>query len=144
VAKGDAVALSTRTGLIGEYMTAAVILEQDGWQVSMAQQDGVDLVAWKDGQFITVQVKTATLRTQNGSRNPVYHFQLGSGSAMKIVKKGAYDVLACCAATDRKVWFQAQCCVNQLSMRKSPAFFSRPDLEADSWMRATQIVMESR
>lgn len=136
--------MSTRTGLIGEYLTAAVILEQDGWQVSMAQQDAVDLVAWKDGHFVTIQVKTATLRTQKGSRNPGYHFQLGSGSAMKLVKRGAYDILALCAATDRKVWFQAQCCINQLSMRKSPAFFSRPDLEADSWSRAVQICMEMR
>ena len=144
MAEGDAVALSTKTGLIGEYITAAVILEQEGWQVSMAQQDGVDLVAWKDGQFITVQVKTATLRTQKSSRNPSYHFQLGSGSAMKLVKRGTYDILACCAATDRRVWFQAQCCVNQLSMRKSPAFFSKPDLEADSWDRAVSICLEMR
>jgi len=66
--------VSTRTGLIGEYLAAAVILEQ-GWQVSMAQQDNVDMVAWKDGIFMRVQVKTSTLRSQEKDRSPGYHFQ---------------------------------------------------------------------
>jgi hypothetical protein len=136
--------MSTKTGLAGEYLTAAVILEQEGWQVSMAQQDGIDLVAFKDGKFVTVQVKTATLRTPTDRCTPSYHFNLASGRHQKIVKRGVYDILACCAATDRRVWFQAQCCVNQLTMRKSSAFFSKPDLEADTWQRAVQIVMEGR
>ena len=136
--------MSTRTGLIGEYLTAAAILEMDGWQVSMAQQDLVDLVAWKDGQFLTVQVRTATLRQQKKRSKPGYHFQLGFGSAMKVTKRGSYDILACCAATHRKVWFQAQCCVNQLSMRKTGAFFEQPDIEGESWDRAVEIVMGMR
>ena len=136
--------MSTKTGLIGEYLTAAAILEQEGWQVSMAQQDKVDLVAWRDGEFMTVQVKAATLRPQKHQRRPGYHFQLGTGSAMKKIERGAYDILACCAATDRRVWFQAQCCVNQLSMRKPRAFFDCSDIETDSWQRAVQIVRETR
>lgn len=135
--------MSTTTGLIGEYMTAAVILEQDGWKVSMAQQDDTDLVAWKDGVFIRVQVKTSTLRTKAKDRKPGYHFQTGSGGK-KHIKRGSYDILACCASTDRKVWFQAQCCVNQLSLRRARGFFADPNLESDSWERAVQIVMECR
>lgn len=136
--------MSTTTGLIGEHLTIAVLLEQDGWSAAHTPMDGVDVVAWKDGAFMRVQVKTATLRSQRDGRTPGYHFQLGSGAAKKIVKRGTYDILACCAATDRAVWFQAQCCVNQLSMRKSKRFFANPNLECDSWQRAVSIVMEGR
>lgn len=136
--------MSTTTGLIGEYMTAAVILEQDGWKVSMAQQDDTDLVAWRDGVFIRVQVKTSTLRTKAKDRKPGYHFQTGSGGGKKQIKRGSYDIFALCAATDRRVWFQAQCCVNQMSLRRSRGFFANPNLESDSFQRAVQIVMETR
>jgi hypothetical protein len=135
--------VSTRTGLIGEYLAAAVILEQ-GWQVSMAQQDNVDMVAWKDGIFMRVQVKTSTLRSQEKDRSPGYHFQTGSGGGKKQIKRGSYDIFALCAATDRRVWFQAQCCVNQMSLRRSRGFFANPNLESDSFQRAVQIVMETR
>lgn len=136
--------MSTKTGLLGEHITIAVLLEQDGWSAAHTPMDGVDVVAWKDGVFMRVQVKTSTLRSQGDRRTPSYHFQLGSGAAKKIVKRGTYDILACCAATDRAVWFQAQCCVNQLSMRKARGFFAKPDLERDSWQRAVSIVMEGR
>ena len=135
--------MSTTTGLIGEYITAAAILEQEGWQVSMAQQDDTDLVAWKDGVFMRVQVKASTLRSQADGRAPGYHFQTGSGGKKRI-KRSSYDIYALCAATDRRVWFQAQCCINQLSLRKARGFFADPNLESDSWERAVQIVMECR
>jgi hypothetical protein len=110
----------------------------------MAQQDNVDMVAWKDGIFMRVQVKTSTLRSQEKDRSPGYHFQTGSGGGKKQIKRGSYDIFALCAATDRRVWFQAQCCVNQMSLRRSRGFFANPNLESDSFQRAVQIVMETR
>jgi len=41
----------TTTGLVAEYIAAAAVLEQ-GWRVSLAQQDKVDLVAWRDDKFL--------------------------------------------------------------------------------------------
>ena len=49
----------TTKGLIGEYICATSLLEL-GWKVSMAQQDSVDLIAWKDDQYLRVQVKSAS------------------------------------------------------------------------------------
>lgn len=53
----------TTKGLIGEYICASALLEL-GWKVSMAQQDSVDLLAWKDDQYLRVQVKSASLRLE--------------------------------------------------------------------------------
>ena len=135
---------ATTTGLIGEYITAAAILGL-GWRVSPAQQDSVDLVAWNgDGVFMRVQVKSGHLRTRETRRN-AYQFQNGSGRLKKHLPTLAhFDILAHCAIEQRKVHFQAACCVNQLSQRRQPGFFETPDLELDSWEKAYQIIMETR
>jgi len=135
---------ATTTGLIGEYITAAAILGL-GWRVSPAQQDSVDLVAWNgDGVFMRVQVKSGHLRTRETRRN-AYQFQNGSGRLKKHLPTLAhFDILAHCAIEQRKVHFQAACCVNQLSQRRQPGFFETPDLELDSWEKAYQIIMGTR
>jgi len=135
---------ATTTGLAGEYLTAAVILEL-GWRVSPAQQDSVDLVAWNsDGVFMRVQVKSAHLRRQK-HHNPCYQFQNGSGRVKKTLPSlEQFDILAHCAIDARKVHFQAACCVNQYSQRRPLGWFETPDLELDSWERAYEIVMETR
>ena len=134
---------ATTTGLMGEYITAAIILGL-GWRVSHAQQDAVDLVAWLDGVFIRVQVKSAHLRKQKDHR-PVYQFQNGSGRVKKTLPTlDKMDIIAHCAIDARKVHFQAACCVNQYSQRRPPGWFEKPDIEADSWQRAVAIIMETR
>jgi len=50
----------TTVGLIGEYLTAASLLQM-GWRVSMAAQDKVDLVAWFGQEFIRVSVNHRNL-----------------------------------------------------------------------------------
>jgi len=134
---------ATTTGLTGEYITAAAILEL-GWRVSHAQQDAVDLVAWMDQTFIRVQVKSAHLRKQK-HHNPCYQFQNGSGRVKKTLPTlDKMDVIAHCAIDQRKVHFQAACCVNQYSQRRPPGWFETPDLEEESWQRAVEIIMETR
>ena len=43
----------TTVGLIGEYVTAASLLQM-GWRVSLAAQDKVDLVCWSEREFLRV------------------------------------------------------------------------------------------
>ena len=136
---------ATTTGLIGEYITAAAILSL-GWRVSPAQQDAVDLVAWNNegDTFMRVQVKSGNLRTREKRRN-AYQFQNGCGRFKKVLPTlDQFDILAHCAIDQRKVHFQASCCVNQLSQRRQPSWFETPDLEADSWAKAVAIIMETR
>jgi hypothetical protein len=136
---------ATTTGLIGEYITAAAILSL-GWRVSPAQQDAVDLVAWDNegDTFMRVQVKSGNLRTREKRRN-AYQFQNGCGRFKKVLPTlDQFDILAHCAIDQRKVHFQAACCVNQLSQRRQPGWFETPDLEADSWAKAVAIIMETR
>lgn len=125
-------------------ITMAAILEQEGWQVGHAAQDAVDVIAWRGDTFMRVQVKSAHLRKQKDHR-PVYQFQNGSGRMKKslptLVKM---DIIAHCAIDQRKVHFQAACCVNQYSQRRAPSWFDKPLLEYESWQKAVEIILETR
>jgi len=136
---------ATTTGLIGEFITMAAILEQEGWQVGHAAQDAVDVIAWHKDTFMRVQVKSSHLRQQSDKRRPNYHFQNGSGRMSKhLPSSERMDIIAHCAVDQRKVHFQAACCVNQYSQRRAPSFFDKPLLEYESWQKAVEIVMETR
>lgn len=132
----------TTTGLIGEYIAAAAILNL-GWRVSMAQQDRVDLVAWKnETAFIRVQVKTASLLSNNG-RAARHHFQLGHGCKTKhLPKPSDYDVLCLISPDARRALFMPHP-ICQRSMRVSPSRFT-PEAEIESWDKAIAVVSEMR
>lgn len=132
----------TTTGLIGEYIAAAAILGL-GWRVSMAQQDRVDLVAWKDDTFIRVQAKTASLLSAAAGRSPRHHFQLGHGCKTKhLPKPSDYDVLCLVSPNARRCLFMSHP-ICQRSMRVSPTRFTL-EAEADSWAKAVAVVLEMR
>lgn len=135
---------ATTTGLAGEYVTSAAILEL-GWRVSAAQQDAVDLVAWIGNTFMRVQVKSSHLNRQRCGSRPAYHFQNGSGRSKKALPTlDQFDILAHCAIEHRRVHFTAACCINKYSQRRAQSWFDQPDIEGDSWRRAVEIVMETR
>jgi len=131
--------------MMGEYIAAAAIIEL-GWRVSPAQQDSVDLVAWDEdgGTFMRIQVKSSRLRYEKYHR-PCYQFQNAAGSKKKTLPTlKQFDILAHCAIDHRKVHFQAACCVNQYTQRRPTSWFEQQDIEAESWQRAVQIIMETR
>jgi len=139
--------LSTTIGLIGEYIAAASILER-GWRVSMAQQDKVDLVAWYDDEFLRVQVKSSSLTKVRHNRTSGYHFQLAAGNGASKAKTlptvQDYDILLLCAINSRRCIALATEQVNQQSKRVKANYFETPDIEADTWDRAVQIVRERK
>ncbi len=125
-------------------ITMAAILEQEGWQVGHAAQDAVDVIAWQGDLFMRVQVKSAHLRKQK-DHNPCYHFQNGAGRTKKTLPTlEKFDILAHCAIDQRRVHFQAACCVNQYSQRRQISWFDKPLLEYESWEKAVEIIMETR
>jgi hypothetical protein len=133
----------TTTGLIGEYIAAAAILAQ-GWRVSMAQQDRVDLVAWYGQDFIRVQAKTASLLGYKVGRSPRHHFQLGHGcKAKKLPTQDDYDVLCLVSPNARRVLFMPVTSVRQYSMRLPASRFTEA-AEVDSWDKAVDYVLEMR
>ena len=135
---------ATTTGLMGEYITLATILEL-GWRCGHAAQDGVDVIAWRGNDFMRIQVKSARLRKQSDRSAAVYHHQLGSGRDKKTrPDPSVYDILARVAIDQRRVFFCAASTIEKLSERRSPEFFDKIDLEYDSWHRAIRIVMETR
>jgi hypothetical protein len=133
----------TTTGLIGEYIAAAAILAQ-GWRVSMAQQDRVDMVAWNGQEFLRVQAKTASLLGNQDGRSPRHHFQLGHGCKAKhLPTKDDYDVLCLVSPNARRVLFMPVTSVRQYSMRLPASRFTEA-AENDSWDKAVDHVLEMR
>ena len=134
----------TTTGLIGEYIAAAAILAQ-GWRVSMAQQDRVDMVAWNGQEFLRVQAKAASLLGNQDGRSPRHHFNLGHGCKTKhLPTKDDYDVLCLVSPNSRRCLFMPVTSVRQYSLRLPASRFESPDVEAESWDKAVAVVMETR
>lgn len=136
--------MSTTTGLIGEYIAAAVVL-QLGWRVSLCPQDKVDLVAWKDDEYIRIQVKTAKMSVDKGKRSPSYHFQLASGCKTKVLpNEGDYDILCCVGLDQRKALFVPIQQLCQKTKRLPPQLFDAPKAELHSFNKALATVRASR
>ena len=136
--------MSTTTGLIGEYIAAAVVLSL-GWRVSLAQQVKVDLVAWKENEYIRIQVKTAKLSEEQDNRTPVYHFQFGSGCKNKVLpNERDYDILCCIGLGHRKALFLPVQQVQQKSKRMSPQLFDAPKAELHSFNKALATVRANK
>jgi hypothetical protein len=114
----------------------------------MAQQDKVDLVAWYGDEFLRVQVKSATLIKTRHHQTSGYHFQLASGNGKRKAKElptiQDYDILILCAINSRRCVAFATEHINQQSKRVKASYFEKPDIEADSWDRAVQVVRERR
>ena len=136
--------MSTTIGLIGEYQAAAIVLSL-GWRVSMCQQDKVDLLAWKDDEFIRIQVKTASLLLQKGKRLPCYHFQFGHGRQNKVIGSVKdYDILCCVGYDHRKALFLPVQQVQQKTKSLSPQLFDEPKAELHSFNKALAAVRRHR
>lgn len=133
----------TTKGLIGEYICAVSLLGL-GWKVSMAQQDSVDLLAWKENQYLRVQVKSATLRLEKSRITAIYHFNNGSGRNKKVKGVESYDILAHVGINHRRVVFNATEQVQVLSQRYRKEYFEKNDVEYFSFEKALQIVNQRR
>ena len=138
---------ATTTGLIGEYISAAAVLSQDGWAYAPAQQDKIDgvIISKTDNQVYLCQVKTASLRSDKGSRTPGYHFQLTSGRHKALPNNTKehcdYDLLVLCAAQQRACLFYHISQIRQFTKRLSSSAFTS-EAEAESFVRAIEIARE--
>jgi len=134
--------VSTTIGLIGEYAAASAILSM-GWRVSMAQQDAIDLLAFKDDAFLRIQVKTAHALLSKGRRNPSCHFQLGHGGNKRLPTIKDYDIVALVKPDTRLCIFYPIQAISQYTKRVNPTRFTAEN-EAESWQKAVDVIMEMR
>lgn len=133
----------TTTGLIGEFLAAAAILAQ-GWRVSLAQQDKIDMVAWDGQNWVRVQAKAASLLGDKDGRSPRHHFNLGHGSKKKkLPTKDDYDVLCLVSPNARRCLFMPITAVRQYSLRLRESVFTA-EAEADSWAKTIDTILEMR
>ncbi len=138
----------TTTGLMGEYVAAAAILQFGGGtlSVSMAQQNKVDLVFWDEqNEFYRVQVKTANLEKKRLNRSPVYQFQLGTGGKTKhLPSEEDYDLLCLVGAKHRRTVWLPPSSVRQYTKRVQAKLFDEAEAERASFFKALEIVREMR
>jgi hypothetical protein len=135
----------TATGLMGEYIAAATVL-QFGFKVSLAQQDKVDAVFWDDANdFYRVQVKTASLSAERGNRAPVYHFQLGHGCKTKhLPTEEDYDLLCLVGAEHRRTLWMPIWSVRQYTKRVQAKLLDEAEAERASFFKAIETVRQVR
>lgn len=136
--------MSTKTGLAGEFIVCAAILNLDGdWKVVHTPQDKIDVLAFNDAIFLRISVKSSRILTDKDGRLPTYHFQNGSGSKKKTLPNPKeIDIVAHCFLDDRKVAFYAAEQVSQYSQRRPLRYADDSHFEQNSWDRALQIVQE--
>ncbi len=140
----DGIISQTASGLAGEYIAAASILQR-GWRVSLAQQDAVDLIAWhpETVQTLRVQVKACQASRQDSGHKHRVHFQTGLGGNKRMPTLKDYDILACVSSEQRAVWYQPVTSVQTKKYTKPISFFNDPDLESTSWAKAVEIINET-
>ena len=79
---------SSKAGRIAEFFACGVI-EDLGWQTSLCQQDGVDLIAFKDNEYIRVQVKGSNIK--RSLRNNGLQFMMGLGTSKRLPSMHDYE-----------------------------------------------------
>ena len=127
---------NSTAGLVAEYIAAASILQQN-WGVALASQDSVDLVAWskETGQRFLVQVKSCQFSRGNRYR---LEFNLSIGGDKRLPNRLDFDIMALVSVEQRTVFFLPVTSIKTKRMNRTPEFFERPDIEADSWQKTIE------
>lgn len=131
----------TKAGRIAEFFACGII-EELGWQTSLCQQDGVDLIAFKNNEFIRVQVKGSRIKTEP-KKNTSLQFILGLGGNKRLPTNADYDIACLVSTQQRKCWFAHVSELQQLTIRRSVMLYNSPNLEMDSWETSLDIFRES-
>tara|TARA_R100001129_G_scaffold142898_1_gene103977 strand:+ start:384 stop:767 length:384 start_codon:yes stop_codon:yes gene_type:complete len=91
-------------GQAGEFIAASALI-QIGVQVMLSPTQGADLLAYDDGKYWRVEVKT-TKRPESADRK-IYRFNTTRGSAQKVaIASDECDVVALVALERRRVFFR--------------------------------------
>ena len=99
---------TTDAGRVGEAKVLAMLSEQ-GWYpfVDISGKCPIDIIAWKDGKTITIQVKSTSTMSNSGK----YVVQIGTirpnrtGNTITKFSSAAQDYLAVYVAPTDKVYF---------------------------------------
>lgn len=130
---------STKAGRIAEFFACGVI-EDLGWQTSLCQQDGVDLIAFKDNEYIRVQVKGSSIK--KSLRNNGLQFIMGLGTNKRLPSIKDYDIACMVSTYHRRCWFVHVCNVQRKTIRRPKSFYENSELEYESWEKAVDIFRE--
>jgi hypothetical protein len=68
------------------------------------------------------------------------HFQRGLGGKKRLPTLADFDILACVSAEQRTVWYVPVTSVREKKLTRTVDFFVDPELEADSWAKALDVL----
>lgn len=120
---------STAIGRAGEYLAASAI-ELQGWGVSPASLQYIDLLAVRESCVLKVQVK-ATLSRDRENR---YHFNIASRRQGRIAPQNV-DVVAFVMLDTRRVYFRSATGLRATFVVNN-TMLALEDIEQESWNAA--------
>lgn len=116
-------------GRAGEYLAASAI-ELQGWGVSPASLQHIDLLAVRENYVLKIQVK-ATMRRGGDNR---YHFNIVSPRQARITPHNV-DIVALAMLDTKQVYFIAACGLRQ-TFAVNNSMLALKDMETVSWKAA--------
>jgi len=124
-----------KSGRIAEFLACAII-EDLGWQVSLCQQTGFDLIAFKDQDCVRIQVKGSHIKkhfTKNGIQ-----FVIGMGKDKRLPSIKDYDIACLVSIEHRKAYFLHMNQIKKKTIRKRVDYFYKDNLEESTWNEAIE------
>lgn len=109
-------------GRIGEHAVASFLFSQ-GWQTTLADAEGYDLLATFGRRILRVQVKTATVPTIGRRENSPgrYRWTIGIGGTKRLGNPSEhYEVLALYAHRANAITFIASSMIDKKTYRIHP------------------------
>lgn len=123
----------------GEHIVAAFLFGQ-GWQATIIDAVGYDIVATSKGRVIRLQVKSTekALLSRNTRR---YGFTVGMGREKHIRNnEDHYNILALCACDTGNIYFIPAAEVNRKTYKFNKEFFHDKNLSTRSWKRTIGLI----
>ena len=125
---------NTAAGRVGDLLAAAAI-ERLGGLPTIVRTDGCDIVAFFQGNWYRVEVKSAAKAERSS-----YQFIVGQGAgSKKPLTTKTSDILALVPTDIRMVYFYPVSEINQTTKRVAARLFS-PAAERETWLRTISLL----
>ena len=128
---------NTKNGRIAEYIAGAS-LEEQGFSTAFCQQDGIDILAFKDKDFYRVQVKGSSLRKKKGYLH--HQFNLSISGKKRLPNINDFDFCVVVSLYARRCFYMPVESINNLTLRKTLRFFDNRYIEEESLTKTLDII----
>jgi len=128
---------NTKNGRIAEYIAGAS-LEEQGFSTTFCQQDGMDILCFKDKNYYRVQVKGSLLRKKKGYLHHQFNLALGGNKRLPNIED--YDFCALVSLYARRCFYMPVESMKNYTLRKTLRFFDNRYIEEESLTKTLDII----